>query len=251
MIAIADLGTYNSGMRKSMQDKLWFLDFWDDDDIRTVYDYGCADGTLLSLVHQERPDVGLIGYDNNLEMLEKAADSGIHCTHTPMESASPGTLTVVSSVLHEIHAYGTEEDVSDDYSHIFGIGSEYIAIRDMFYSKNMAVVVNGRDMTKVYRNADRERLAEFEKLYGSISLNKNMLHWLLKYRYTSNWERELYENYLFQSFEDFLRAIPEQYEIVYSVCYMLPYLYRKIKEDYGIDWKYPTHGKILLKRKAI
>lgn len=247
MVAIADLDTYNSGMQKSMQDKLWFMDLIGGE-VTTVYDYGCADGTLLKLVRSMRDGINIIGYDNNFEMLRRAAQSGIPCSPFQMNYALPNQLTVASSVFHEIHAYGVKEDVSDDYSHIFGIGSEYIAIRDMFYSENMPVVANGLDTAKVYRNADRERLAEFEKLYGPISLNKNMLHWFLKYRYISNWERELHENYLFESFEEFLRNIPDQYECVYSCLYTLPYLKERALCDYGIDLQYPTHGKILLKK---
>lgn len=250
MVPIDSLETYTSGMQKSMRNKLWFLNFLGDD-IHTVYDYGCADGTLLSFVHQERPDLNLIGYDNNPEMLERVVDPGIHCTHIPMESVPPGTLTVVSSVLHEIHAYGSPDDIRYDYRHIFDAGSDYIAIRDMFYSLSMPMRADERDFMKVIHLSNGKRIREFMRLYGPLDRNKNLLHWLLKYRYTSNWERELHENYLFQSFEEFLHTIPEQYEIVYSACYMLPYLHRKIEEDYGIDWKYPTHGKILLKRSAV
>ena len=73
MAAIADLEDYVSGMRKSMDDKLWFLDFIGTD-VTSVYDYGCADGTLLRRVQDERPDVCLYGYDNNCEMLKIAGN---------------------------------------------------------------------------------------------------------------------------------------------------------------------------------
>lgn len=249
MAAIADLDSYNSGMQKSMQDKLWFLDFIGDD-VSTIYDYGCADGTLLKLVKDRCENVkSVIGYDNNPGMLVKAARSGIPCSPFQMNSALPGQLTVVSSVLHEIHAYGTDDDIMDDYRHIFEIGSEYIAIRDMFYSSDMPMVARSPDWFKVYHNSDQKRLEEFEKLYGPISLNKNMLHWFLKYRYVSNWDRELYENYLFESFEDFLHKIPDQYECVYCCLYTLPYLKETVLKDFGVVLKYPTHGKILLKMR--
>ena len=42
MTPIANMNAYNDGMRKSMLDKIWFLDKIDGD-IDTVYDYGCAD----------------------------------------------------------------------------------------------------------------------------------------------------------------------------------------------------------------
>ena len=79
MVAIADLDTYTSGMRKSMEDKLWFLNFMGED-ITSVYDYGCADGTLLGIVKKERPGVQLFGYDNSQEMLAMAKRRVPGCT---------------------------------------------------------------------------------------------------------------------------------------------------------------------------
>lgn len=42
MTPIANMNVYNDGMRKSMLDKIWFLDKIDGG-IDTIYDYGCAD----------------------------------------------------------------------------------------------------------------------------------------------------------------------------------------------------------------
>ncbi|MGA1049083.1 MAG: hypothetical protein ACO3UU_13830, partial [Minisyncoccia bacterium] len=40
-------------------------------------------------------------------------------------------------------------------------------------------------------------LISFEKVWGSIFKDyRNFIHFLLKYRYTDNWEREVNENYL-------------------------------------------------------
>ena len=181
MVAIANLDTYTSGMRKSMEDKLWFLDFMSED-ITSVYDYGCADGTLLGIIKQEKPNVHLFGYDNNMEMLSmaKLRVPGCVLTRERMESAEPGQLTIASSVFHEIHSYGSPESIRGDYQHIFGIGSRYIAIRD----------------------------------------------------------------------ENFLHLIPQSYELVYAEMYTLPFLRNKIYKDYAIDWSYPTHGKIYLKKRG-
>ena len=48
MTPIANMNVYNDGMRKSMLDKIWFLDKIDGS-IDTIYDYGCADGSLLKI----------------------------------------------------------------------------------------------------------------------------------------------------------------------------------------------------------
>lgn len=251
MAAIADLDTYNRGMQKSMQDKLWFLDFLGDD-IHTVYDYGCADGTLLQLVQNERPGICLCGYDNNCEMLKIARNrlQNSAISSYRMETARPGQVTVASSVFHEIHSYGTNDSILSDYRHIFGIGSDYIAIRDMFYSFCMPENASARVVQTVRMTSDEERLREFENIYGTIDRNKNLMQWLLKYRYVENWRRELTENYLPNSFEEFLNATPKEYDCVYAEMYTLPFLHDRIQQDYGIDWRYPTHGKILLKKRG-
>ena len=70
-----------------------------------------------------------------------------------------------------------------------------------------------------------------------------------KYSYTENWDREVNENYLPLKVEALLHMIPEEYEIVYSEHYVLPYVKQQIKRDSGIDLKDATHFKILLKRK--
>ena len=62
MTPIANMNVYNDGMRKSMLDKIWFLDKIDGG-IDTIYDYGCADGSLLKIVGEICPSMKLIGYD--------------------------------------------------------------------------------------------------------------------------------------------------------------------------------------------
>ena len=96
-----------------------------------------------------------------------------------------------------------------------------------------------------------EKLAEYESIWGSIEERFNLIHYLLKYSYTENWEREVNENYLPLTVEALLRKIPEEYDIVYSEHYVLPYVKQQIKRDSGIDLKDATHFKILLKRKRM
>ena len=71
MTPIANMNVYNDGMRKSMLDKIWFLDKIDGD-IDTVYDYGCADGSLLKMVGEICPSMKLTGYDISQEMIDIA-----------------------------------------------------------------------------------------------------------------------------------------------------------------------------------
>ena len=73
MTPIANMNVYNDGMRKSMLDKIWFLDKIDGD-IDTVYDYGCADGSLLRMVSEICPNMKLDGYDISQEMIDIAME---------------------------------------------------------------------------------------------------------------------------------------------------------------------------------
>ena len=250
MVKIANTKTYISGMQKSIADKLWFMKEIDPE-IKWIYDFGCADGSLLAAIHEIDPTLSLIGYDMSPEMIQIANScnsSGNFFSH-PLHSLPKHTLLNASSVFHEIHSYGTPESVRSDYDSIFGVGAEYIAIRDMFFSESMPLMTNPYQLQSVKANSDHRRIKEFERIHGSITINKNFLHYLLKYRYVENWEREVRENYLPNSIEKFIRDIPSVYCVERLHVYTLPFLRQKIREDFGFWFDYPTHAQILLKRK--
>lgn len=75
------------------------------------------------------------------------------------------------------------------------------------------------------------------------------LHFLLKYTYTSNWEREVNENYFPVSIETVLKKIPKNYAITHKDLYVLPYKSSTIKNDFGILLKHSTHAKLIIERK--
>jgi len=58
------------------------------------------------------------------------------------------------------------------------------------------------------------------------------------------------ENYLPITVEELMQLIPQEYEVVYSEHYVLPYVKQQIRRDSGIELKDATHFKILLKRKG-
>lgn len=250
MVKIANLKTYNSGMRKSITDKLWFM-YEIDPFVRYVYDFGCGDGSLLEAVHKANPILSLIGYDMNEDMIRLAESNNVDGEFflCPLREVPEHTLLNASSVFHEIHSYGTPESIRSDYASIFSVGAEYIAIRDMFFSESMPIATNSYHLQCVRSNSDYRRMREFERIHGPLELNKNFMHYLLKYRYNDNWEREVHENYLPHSVEQFIRRIPESYEIKYFHAYTLPFFRQKVREDFGFWFEYPTHAKILLKHK--
>lgn len=246
MTPIANMNVYNDGMRKSMLDKIWFLDKIDGS-IDTIYDYGCADGSLLKMVGEICPSMRLDGYDISQEMIDIAKKNvpNADILSTEPKSNLHNAVLNVSSVFHEIHAYSS--DIEWDYGNIFNSGATYIAIRDMFYSKRSCHPTNSIQLAKVLQHENPNKVSEFEAYNGLLVNNKDFLHYLLTYRYVENWDREVRENYFPHSIEEFLNKIPRQYEIVFYEHYTLPFLRDRVYEDFGFTLNDPTHAKILLR----
>lgn len=253
MTQIADIDEYNSGMRKSILDKMWWIDKVGDG-VKKVFDYGCADGALLQAVHSIDPELELLGYDFNEDMIQLAKQnvpSGKFMTDFYTLSngiAKCDAVLVASSVFHEIHNYSA--NIEEEYKCIFHSGYKYIAIRDMFVSEKQYVCSDELSVAKIYQKMPTEMIEEFECFNGALSRNENLLQFLLKYRYKTNWEREVREDYFPQTLEQFLNQIPDVYEIVHFEHYTLPFVRGKVMRDLGIDLKDNTHAKILLRHKG-
>lgn len=252
MTPINNMQVYNAGMRKSMLDKLWWIDKIDES-VEAVVDYGCADGTLLSMVHEINSDLMLYGYDFNEDMIDLAADN-IECgcfsnnyDNIANEVAKNTSVLVASSVFHEIENYSQE--IEKEYDRIFNRQYKYIAIRDMFISEKAYGISDPLTVAKVRQKFDYNKLQEFEAHIGPIDYNEHLLQFLLTYRYKENWDREVRENYFPYTIEQFLYRIPNHYEVVYFEHYTLPFVREQVFKDFGVQLTNPTHGKILLKLK--
>ena len=253
MTPITDMDVYNAGMRKSMLDKIWWLDKIDDE-ITTVVDYGCADGALLSMVSEMNPRLNLYGYDFNDDMIDLACNNvpdgvfdsnyGVICSITPEKY---NTILIASSVFHEIENYSYHVDM--EYDRIFNNDYKYIAIRDMFVSEKAYGISDQLTVAKVRQQFDYNKIQEFETHIGSLNYNQNLLQFFLTYRYDVNWDREVRENYFPHTIEEFLHKIPDHYEVVHFEHYVLPFTREQVWKDFGIQLVEPTHGKILLRLK--
>ena len=85
-------------------------------------------------------------------------------------------------------------------------------------------------------------------MQGPVTRQRNLVHYLLKYRYSLNWQREVSENYIPLNTQQFRNLIPAGYEIDYDVEYLLPFIKRKVLEDFGIALKDSTHLKVVVRR---
>lgn len=261
--AIADINHYNSAMARSLIDKIFFMDKIGDD-ITAIVDYGCADGTLINFLSSLFPDIIFIGYDINTTMIEKAKEKNashenvmffsklddFHSWAASSKFAKHMALNL-SSLIHEVYSYGTKESIEDfwyfvNYSHF-----DYIIIRDMALDSSAHRPSWKEDVLKVRSQLGKEMVADFETFHGSITDNHNLIHLLMKYRYTDNWEREVRENYFPISVEDIASNIDFNYELIYYDHYVLPYLAKMVKRDFDITLKDYTHVKFIYKNRSI
>lgn len=254
---IADYGVYTGGMRKSMNDKLWFVGKIDG--ATEIVDYGCADGALLKYVSDSMPDVfSLKGIDIDKRMLDMAR-SNVGCDFfTPdeyvsgcLDSAKNACLNC-GSVIHEVYSYGTEQDIEKFWNFAFDTGFRYISIRDMA----MTIVdapPDGELYDAIHEVLDNRTYAKQFFDYGWRNDEpidwRFLVHFLLKYRYVENWEREKNEQYLPLYMEEILLKIPtDKYRVKWFEHYTLPFLKDRVHEDFGIILNKKTHYKLLLER---
>lgn len=278
MEKIKNLSIYNKRMAAGMEDKLFFLPFLEKSPL--LIDYGCADGTLAKYVKDIFPDAVIYGYDIDEHMLElakqKLGNDNIYLSHSRVfevlklikdnafniflysqEYQSHDEILNLSSVIHEVYSYGNEGDIEEFWKNVFGIGFDRIAIRDMCF-------VSDKDYPSQYNSFEEfyERFLEgvrknrLEKMWEQYSQQSSMplsykmiVHFLMKYHYVENWDREMRENYFSLTLEELRDKIPDTYEVRYEECYILPYIKEYVYNEFGIKLDCKTHIKMILEKK--
>lgn len=258
---IADMESYNLAMSKSMIDKMFFMDKIDES-VTTVFDFGCANAVLIGTLARLFPDMTYVGYDLDEEMIRQARErcreygnvflfsslDDFHAWARDRKLDFRKTALNLSSLIHEVYSYGTPESIEDFWRFVTDSGFGYLVIRDMCLDRSAHRPALKEDVIKVRSSYDLGMIAQFEALHGSITDNRNLIHFLLKYRYTDNWEREVHENYLPVSVEDVMGRIAggkEKYRLIYFDHYILPFLARSVKRDFDIVLKDYTHVKFI------
>jgi hypothetical protein len=250
-----NLKLYDERMAKSLVDKLFFLPYVTG--THTFVDYGCADGTLLSFIKNQNTTSICIGFDNVQDQLEIARTRKNNVLYFDNWGSIKSFIhrkdatLVLSSVIHEIYSYGSENDISVFWDRVFSSGFKHIAIRDMSITEeNANQNIELTDITKIRSKIEYSSLLNsFENRWGKIDKGINYLHWLLKYHYGDNWLRENSENYLPIMQEKLKALIPNTYSIEMQDYYTLPYIRSKALETFGITMKMPSHIKMLLTAK--
>lgn len=252
---IKDINHYNTEMTKSIIDKAFFLDKVD---AEIFVDFGCGDGSLIAFIEKIMPNAVCIGYDISDDELEIAkgntdcklfSDFKKLIAHLDTIRGDRRVAVICNSLIHEVYAYGDDQAVTKFWNQIYKNQFDYVVIRDMCVSENVNRQSDPVSVAKVRQRFDRRRLREFEAEWGVINGNWSLIHFLLKYRYEINWEREVKENYLPLVYEELLGLIPLDYDPMFVDHYILPFVRRQAMIDLGIDIVDNTHIKLILERR--
>lgn len=258
MIPIKNLNDYTNKMSLVIQDKLFFID-----KIKTsVYiDYGCADGTLLrhldTIYHD--PTIQYVGYDISSEMinLAKSKWAGVgnilftNNFNEVLDKIQPQeeVTLILSSVLHEILSQGTLQP--EFWKQVNQLPLKYIVIRDMAYNPIIANTKLELHLTSKMYYLNPKQYKDFESKYGSINNSIKFCHYLLKYRYTQNWERELSENYFAFNPDLAIECLSNyKFHLIYLERFNVPYIVDTLLDFVQIDLNKfgQTHIKIIFEK---
>ena len=260
-VPISNMHSYIEGMVLSYADKLFFLDKIDTD---IIVDFGCADGAILEKISRINPKIKLVGYDLDDKMLSIAKSklgkkavltSDWKKVENIISKYEKPTL-VLSSVIHEVYSYSHSFVIKRFWeSQVFGDKFKWICIRDMIPMAEMHKHEKTKfmgDVMRVRNRSDKEILLSFENHWGKISNNyRTFIHYLLKYKYVDNWDREVKENYVPITLETLYKKIPSNYKIVYQDNFILPILQQQVKKDFNVDIKHTTHTKLIIENKNL
>lgn len=259
---------YAAAMAKSLAEKLFFAPHVDAD---VFVDFGCADGALLEGLATLKPGAALIGYDlDELALRRARARLGAHpaartgnaffsdwdALAAHLERLRAGRplriCLIVSSVLHEVYAYGGEAEGLRFWQRVSKGPFSDVVLRDMCISEHEMAEVDTAAAARVRRGADDlglgAALAEFEALWGSIARREALVHFLLKYRYQANWSRELAENYLPITLEQIMDFCARDFDAEMFDHAALPFLEGEVARDFGLSFPCATHLKAILRR---
>ncbi|MBI2596037.1 class I SAM-dependent methyltransferase [Candidatus Daviesbacteria bacterium] len=237
---------YLSRMEKPLKDKLKIVKYIPKN-VANILDVGCADGSLTIALAKTFPDKIFLGVDLDDNFLDLAKEKAQGLKNIKFEKiylrdllARPERFDVVifCSVLHEFFSYG--EGISSVLkaiadAHELLRKSGVIIIRDMIlseYTKN-ANLKCLEVADKIYK-AGLDITKEFEVRFGKLNNIYKINHYLLKYFYQENWNREGKENYVPVTIEQYgqifsLLGMREQ-----SESYLLDFFKDKWKKDFNL-----------------
>lgn len=258
---ISNLSKYLDDMNKGFVDKIFFVNILKNIDV--IVDFGSADGQMLKFLSDIKPELKLIGYDIDENMIKESKKKYPNFVFTDRwedvirildtnEYRNLSKAQLLSSVIHEIYSYSGGKNIKKFWKEqAFNDRFLYVIIRDMIPSiETEKINMKDEDINKIREKSNSIHLKEFEDHWGPIDTNfRTLLHWLLKYRYTDNWDRELKENYLPISLEYLKKKIPENWSIIHEDHYVYEYIKKQVKQDFDVSIDGYTHLKMIIKNE--
>lgn len=250
MDEISNSKRYLERMSKPLQEKLKLAKFIPAE-AKKFLDVGCADGTVTIALAEMFPQIQFVGIDINKEFIDLAKKNADGVKNITFENIylreklvqnEKFDVVMFCSVLHEFFSYGegisTVVKALSDAHEILNRGGILI-IRDMilFDFMNSSNLWIEQIKTKIKNKIElTDLVANFEIIYGEMVSTKQVNHFLLKYLYEDNWQREAQENYVPVSFEEYERifgllGMKEQYRESYTI----PYLMELWTRDFGFS----------------
>lgn len=259
---IANNEVYLVNMSKSFGDKAWFLKYIPEE-IKTIVDFGGGEGDFCDFLEAKAKTLGrtfnYIIIDNNERFLKNALKRGFNGFSSfdslrDDHSWNPSeTLLNMSSVIHEVYSYADEFNTVEEFWYsIKSCGFKALTIRDMSLGRGSYDKVPRDAVFYVYDNIFKspkyiDRLESFESIWGAICSDegdrrrlldvKRLIHFLIKYRYVENWEREVKENYL-PITQDRLQDWIEKklgYKLVHKESSKLPFYHKCWTKDFKLN----------------
>lgn len=248
MDAIQNPQTYLDRMSKPLQEKLKVAKYISKN-VKSVLDVGCADGTITLALADMFPEVKFVGIDLDQEFIDIANSKvegrknvKFECLYLreKLNEAEKFDVVLFCSVLHEFFSYGegisTVVKALSDAREILNPDGE-VVIRDMLlyeYAEKSQLWLE-EILGKIKSKKELIPLIDdFEKYFGKLKSVKQVNHFLLKYNYTDNWQREVKENYVPVSFETYDKIFELLgMEVSFQRSSTIPYLKDKWRADFG------------------
>ena len=271
---LRDEQVYLERMAKTFLDKVFFLKDLPET-VDRIVDFGCADGSFLQFIDRVMPSrYKLLGVDMNPKFAKLCEKKGYmvmkdlkHVVKMLPEAERAKTCVVLSSVLHEVLSYD-DDWRKPEFNELMALlrdsGFGCIAIRDMSCVMKEQPAAELKEVL-LDEQAVQAAIARLEdKLLlrgGQISFSDNttaalrlmnskfrchliepheeLFHFLLKYFYTENWDRESREQYFWEqnSLAQMQRHFSENdgWKMYVGETFKIPYLVRKWQADFDLD----------------
>ena len=247
---------YIERMKASMKEKLFFVDKIDLNN-KIIVDFGCAEGDLLQeLDHMELENTTFIGVESNAEFFShiNVLNEKYYLFYNLTEVEQKirewrllkyddrEVVLICSSVIHELSKSFFKRVAN------FACGiADYVVIRDMYWDNQFSGDVEAV-YPRVLRQCDSDRallLADLIEHRGQMS-PKVMAEFLLKYRYTENWETEVLEDYFSVPWKHI--ELLWAFQPIYDRKYINSFIKNDLHKTFDIDLVWPTHRTMILKR---